>query len=1103
MTSPNEPDAAANKRAQLARLLADAATPVPKPGPLSYGQRGLWFLYRSNPASAAYHFVSRARINSDLDYAAFATAFAKTVQHHPLLRCRIIDEHGEPQQLVDHAHEPNFRHIAADNWTDTEIESAIDAATSEPFDLVAGPAYRAVLYSRAHAADEFVLVVHHIFYDAISAEVFVADLGNFYADSGVANASTAATGNPSFQRFVEWQRDFVASDAGEAQREYWVRELGGELPVLDLPTDFQRPPQRRYNGASVPLTFSADRVRGLQALARQLEVNVYTIVVTLFHVLLHRYSAQDETLVGIPALGRTRPEFARTLGYFVNTVVVRARPGDDLPFSELVAATRKTLVNALANQDYPFSLLVEKLQPDRDTSRNPVFQAMVDWQRSAGDKQGEHGDATADTSVHMRLGNLDIDALVLLPQQEGQVDLALDVKEMPDRLLGNLKYDADLFEQSTAMRMQDHLQCLIDAAIRDPEQRLGSLTLITESERQRILYEWNDTALPVDETPLHALIDKAAATYPEHAAVAFDGKLMSYRELVSQANQLAAYLAEIGVEPGSAVAIYVARNIDLMVALLGILKAGGAYVPLDPVYPPDRLQYMLENSGATVILTEENLAAGVADSGCRIVRMDSDRAEFDRQNAANPAVRTAPEDLAYIIYTSGSTGVPKGVEIPHRAVTNFLQAMRAKPGIAPQDRLLAVTTISFDIHVLELFLPLIAGACVEIASAETSRNGPALLDRLQRGDITVMQATPTTWQMLLDSGWQQALDIKLLCGGEALPRELANRLCQLGASLWNMYGPTEATVWTSTDEVRAEEEKISIGRPLANTSLFVLDRHHEPLPIGVIGELFIGGRGLAKGYHALPSQTAERFIDVSFGDHHGERLYRSGDTARYLADGRIEVLGRTDHQVKLRGFRIELGEIEAVLVRHPDIRSAVAIVRADEGEEPRLVAYVISNDDRQSSSELRASIRASLPEYMVPSEFVFLDEFPLTDNGKINRNALPAPDRSRAPDAPDEGEPDSELERGMAAIWRDVLNLEDIRAYDMFYDLGGHSLLSLNVVDRFEKEFGFRMDPEELVTQTLRQAVARFANTGDDAAAPDDNKRGLFDKFKTIVSNRR
>jgi amino acid adenylation domain-containing protein len=762
---------------------------------------------------------------------------------------------------------------------------------------------------------------------------------------------------------------------------------------------------------------------------------------------------------------RTQKSFERTVGYFVNPVVLRSQLSAELSIRETIRQARGTLLAALDHQDFPFALLVERLHPHRDSSRSPIFQVMLDWHKV---------ERAADQPAWLDVGKLEAETIEQ-PQQEGVFDLYLEISETAGSLAGTLKYDTALFRPQTISRMAAHLQSVLESIAEDPEQSLGSLPLLTADERRQITVDWNRTRSDYPRSlQVGELIGRQAGETPNAIAAVFEEQELSYRDLNRQANRLAHHLRQCGAGPGARVGLCLDRSLEMLVALLGILKSGAAYVPLDPGYPATRISYMLHDAEVTVLVTSDDVMEELAYDA-RVVNPDADRAEIERQSDQEPERLGSAEDLAYIIYTSGSTGKPKGVGVRHRNVVNFLEAMRRRPGLTAADTLLAVTTISFDIHVLELFLPLLVGARVEVASREVAADGRRLLELLQNSGATVMQATPTTWQMLLAAGWEERFDLKALCGGEALSPTLARDLRQRTTAVWNMYGPTETTVWSSVSEVGTAEDGITVGSPIANTQLYILDDRLQPLPIGATGELYIGGEGVTPGYIQLPEQTAARFLQDPFADNPEARLYRTGDLARYRDNGEVEVLGRVDHQVKLRGFRVELGEVESSLCAHEAVREALVTVREDNPSAPALVAYLIPDGpaDPTSSTVLMGFLKNSLPQYMVPAHYVWLDHFPLAPNGKIDRNALPKPDLTSRT-SPRRPEPQvSGTEAMLMEIWREVLGLAEIDVYDTFFDLGGHSLLSLQVVDRFEKATGVRLNPTELVNQTVRQIAAR------------------------------
>ncbi|MEN8176662.1 MAG: amino acid adenylation domain-containing protein, partial [Pseudomonadota bacterium] len=624
-----------------------------------------------------------------------------------------------------------------------------------------------------------------------------------------------------------------------------------------------------------------------------------------------------------------------------------------------------------------------------------------------------------------------------------------------DGLEGFIEYSTDLFEAATIARMANHFQNLIASAVAQPQAPLSALDILSAAEREQLLSGWNATATtyPADQT-VHQLVAAQALRTPDAIAVSDNTAALSYRALDQRTNQLARHLQGLGIGPDQLVGICLNRSPQMLVGLLGILKAGAAYLPLDPSFPQDRLAFMLEDAGAELLLTETDLQPYLPEHDGQRLYLDTAQPAIDTQDQAPLDVPVRPDQLAYVIYTSGSTGKPKGVQIPHRALTNFLCSMAKAPGISADDRLLAVTTLSFDIAALELYLPLLAGGRVVIASRDEAADGGRLIGLIDSCAASIMQATPATWRLLLESGWQGRPGLKVLCGGEALSRELAEQLLAADMELWNMYGPTETTIWSALEKVSSGTGAVPIGRPIDNTRLHVLDERLALVPVGVIGELYIGGDGLAQGYLNRPELTAERFIPNPFAD--GERLYRTGDMARHLADGRLEVLGRSDHQVKVRGYRIELGEIEAVLHSHPTVQEAVVIVREDVVDDKRIVAYLIAADPESTldNKALRTHLQQSLPEYMVPSAYVTLAEYPMTANGKIDRKALPMPEADQAAAANDYLAPRNDTERALAEIWADVLGLSQVGVNDDFFALGGHSLLAVRLVARIDSDLG-------------------------------------------------
>ncbi|HEX5715840.1 MAG TPA: amino acid adenylation domain-containing protein, partial [Thermoanaerobaculia bacterium] len=997
------------------------------------------------------------RFEGPLSPAALERAVTEIIRRHETLRTTFTLSGGQPVQAISPPQQFNLPVVDVQGME--EVRRLLLAEVREPFDLVNGPLWRLRLLKLAPGDHVVLLTMHHIISDGWSMRVLVRELAALYGNA----ADTALPPLPiQYADFAVWQRKELA---GEAQLGWWREQLAGELPVLELPLDHPRPPVQTFRGAKLPVTLPAEALRNL---ARGQGATLFMALLAGFLTLLHRYTRQTDLVVGSPVAGRNRSEIEGLIGLFINNLPLRADLAGDPAFTELLSRVRETTVGAYAHQDLPFEKLVEELKPRRDLARSPIFQVMLSLETAASEKQSA-GD------------------LILTPLEAdigaSRYEWTFFLIDQGDGIGGALEYNTDLFDEATVRRMVGHWTRLLEAAMDEPGERISRLRLLSGEEEQQLLVAWNETARGYAlDRPVHALIAEQAVRNPDAPAVTCEGETLSYAELDGRANRLAWRLRELGVGPEVPVGIYLERSLDMSVALLAVWKAGGAYVPLDPAYPRERLAYMLEDSGAPVVLTEASLLPTVPESAARAVCLDG-----MEESAEDPGVPVFPESLAYILYTSGSTGRPKGVQIPHGALVNFLESMRERPGLGSSDRLLAVTSLSFDIAGLELYLPLLAGAEVEIASRALAADGPRLLSHLS--EATVLQATPSTWRLLIDAGWQGGSNLKALCGGEALPPKLARDIAIRAGSLWNMYGPTETTIWSATRQVGPEvaEGPVPLGKPIANTTIYVVDPHLRPVPTGVPGELLIGGTGLARGYFGRPDLTAERFIPDPFTVL-GARLYRTGDLARWLASGELEFLGRLDHQVKVRGYRIELGEIEAALEQHPAVRAVVVIVREDAPGDQRLTAYVVGP---APSGELRRHLRASLPEYMVPSAFVVLPKLPLLPNGKVDRKSLPAPEAERPELAAPFIAPKSRLEGVISEAWRSVLGVERVGVHDNFFDLGGHSLLMAQVHHKLREslpdDLGSRLAMVELFQYPTIAALARHlrpeAGTGT-AAEP-------------------
>ncbi|MCC3466498.1 MAG: amino acid adenylation domain-containing protein [Microcoleus sp. PH2017_06_SFM_O_A] len=862
---------------------------------------------------------------------------------------------------------------------------------------------------------------------------------------------------------------------------YWKKQLAGAPPLLPLPTDRPRPPEQSFREASLSFGISGEIATALGILAEQEGVTLSTTLLAAFNILLYRYTGTEDVIVGSPFVSRVNSE------NFVNAVPLRTDMSGNPTFLEFLGRVRKVVLLAQAYQDVPYCLLVDQFCPEIDLSYSPLFQVTFVFEENIPFQTIDLSKLTASPWV--------------IENNEGKFDLTLYLKPTSEGLEGSWSYSRDLFDAETIERMNEHFQILLAGIVAHAEQPISALPLLPDKEKNLLLVEWNQTQ--TDESQdrcLHHLVTQQAEATPEKIAVSFEGQTLTYQELHQRSNQLAHYLQKKGVKPDDLVGICVDRSLEMLVGLLGVLKAGGAYVPIDPNYPDDRVEYMIENSEAKLLLTQQQLVKNLPTKAAKealVICLDADWSLIAQESQETPIASVTPENMAYVIYTSGSTGKPKGVQVLHRGAVNFLRSMREQPGICEADILLSVTTLSFDIAVLELYLPLTVGAQVVILSREAAMDGRKLLRTIVQLGITILQATPATWRLLLlEPGWEGQSRMKMLSGGEAMPKELAAQLLTKGTELWNMYGPTETTVWSTVYQVKDAEQRILIGKPIANTDIYILDPLLQPVPIGVAGELHIGGSGLARGYLQRDDLTTERFIPNPFRE--SERIYKTGDLARYLPDGNIECLGRLDFQVKIRGFRIELGEIESVLVKHPKVQQAVVIVREDVPGDKRLVGYIVSlNNQNPTIQELRSLLKEYVPEYMVPSIFVFLEDLPLTPNGKVDRKALPVPEQSREakpvesatpnPPAPSEttnkvqqekprelARPQDDLEIQLIKIWEKVLHTSPISTTDNFFELGGHSLLAISLIREIEETY-----KKELSLAILFQSptIQQLANT--------------------------
>ncbi|WP_193197122.1 non-ribosomal peptide synthetase [Nostoc sp. MG11] len=1075
--------------------------------PLSYAQQGLWFINQLNPHTPTYNIPIVMSLKGYINLVALQDSLNEIIRRHEVLRTSFVVIEGQPAQIINQATPltlmvEDLRVLSENERTQEAQRLAIEFA-QQPFDLSCQSLLRAKILHLNDKNYQFLVTLHHIIADGWSISILIKELTALYeafstGKLSVRSRSVSQTdttrsllpqrGTPlpelpiQYQDFVNWQRQWLDFERIQSLLTYWKQKLGGDLTVLNLPTDrprrsftscHQTSPVQTFKGAQAKLVLSQILIKELKNLSNRQGVTLFMTLLAAFKALLYRYTGQTDILVGSPIASRNRAEIESLIGFFVNVLVLRTDLSGELSFQELLARVKSTASEAYIHQDLPFGKLVQELQPTRDLSYHPLFQVMFVLQNLPKPNL-----SLSDVSVTYEEGY----------NGTSKFDLTLFIEDSAQGFIATCEYNTDLFNADTITRMLGHFQTLLESIVSDPKQCIADLQLLMPSEVRQLLVEWNNTKTdyPQDKC-IHELFEAQVEKTPSDIAVIFVdahsggshgggflaplattggtparqrldlsglpsasrrvNQQLTYQELNSRANQLAHYLQQLGVKPDVMVGICVERSIEMVVGLLAIMKAGGAYMPLDPAYPKERLAFTLADSQVSVLLANAHLVNDLPLHSAQLVCIDIDSTAFADYSAENVVSNASPENLAYVIYTSGSTGKPKGVQIPHSAVVNFLTTMHQIPGLAKEDILLSVTTLSFDIAALELYLPLIVGARLVLVNREVSTDGIQLSKHLVSNGITVMQATPATWRMLVAAEWQSKNTMKILCGGEALDSSLAYQLLERGQEVWNLYGPTETTIWSAVQKVNSQEQQHginSIGRPIANTQFYILDPHQELVPIGVPGELHIGGVGLARGYWNRPELTGDKFIPSPFES--GKRIYKTGDLARYQTDGKIEFLGRIDHQVKIRGFRIELGEIKALLEQHPDVQETVVVAREDIPNDYRIIAYLVTHKEvTLCVNHLRDFLKEKLPEYMLPSAFVVLDILPLTPNGKVDRRALPAPENLRPKLATAFQSPQSEIEKTIAQIWQQVLHLEKVGIHDNFFDLGGHSLLMLQV----------------------------------------------------------
>lgn len=1129
------PDLVEQLRARKAEILvlltqarASAAAPPLQPIdreghlPLSFAQERLWFLHQLEAGSTAYHISLAIRLSGPLNRVALEQSLNEIVRRHESLRTNFVVVAGEPGAIVHPPQAATLPIAVMAPLSATEQEAAIERLAHEQarstFDLATARLWRASLRQLAAQEHYLLLTIHHIVFDGWSMTLLIQELTTLYAAFAQEQPSPLAALPIQYVDYASWQRHSLQGERLAQRLAYWKQRLAGAPTLLQLPTDRPRPAVQTLHGRTAHLTVPPALTQQLNQLILNSDETLFMVLLAAFKILLWRYSGQTDLVLGAPSANRSRQEIEPLLGLFVNTIVLRTDLSGNPTFRELLSRVRTVTLGAIEYQDAPFEKLVEELQPARNLSHNPLFQVMFAMQNGA--------------STITEAAGLTISSKIL-DSGAAMFDLTLSVEETAAELHCLWEYNTDLFNDATIQRMLGHFHTLLAGIAADPSRCIADLPFLTAAERHQLLVEWNDTQHPyLDDQCIHQLIEAQVAQTPDAVAVIFVDKSddrmtrwqgdkvnyeatvtlspphpvtlsLTYRELNARANQLAYHLQSLGVGANALVGLCVERSLEMVVAWLGILKAGAAYVPLDPAYPQARLAWMVEDAQPAVLLTQERL---VTDgpighlqsllSDLQVVCLDADWERIAASPIANPVCEIAPEAHAYVIYTSGSTGRPKGVPVPHRGLCNVVAAQRQMFGLGVGDRILQLASLSFDASTLEILTALGVGATLCLAHREQLLPGPSLLETLQELRINQITITPTALAALPS---MQLPDLHTLCvGGEACSGDLAARWC-VGRHFFNLYGPTETTIWASVASITAADKPPPIGRPIANTQLYILDPYGHPLPIGIPGELHIGGVGVVRGYLHRPELTAKKFIPMDElrgakdegrvtppATRYPPLLYKTGDLARYLPDGNIEFLGRLDHQVKIRGFRIELGEIETALLACPGVQACAVIVREDKPGDKRLVAYVVEQScelevaigkEAQTATRnlqpatLREHLKTNLPDHMIPSAFVMLDALPLSPNGKIDSRALPAPMALAAVISID-GAAQTATETALAVIWAELLGVLQVGRRDNFFDLGGHSLLATRLIYRVQEMFAVSLSIHQLFSGPTVAEVA-------------------------------
>lgn len=1030
--------------------------------PATSEQKQFWLINRMQPQNTAYNICETFLADGPLNVLVLEKSINCIIARNSIFRTYFtLEQEGLIQNISDELllkikYEDLRKARKAEGVKCTD--PFIQEAKKRPFDLAVGPLIRVQVLRLKKLEYMIIIVIHHIIFDLETKILFAKELSIIYEALSKNEQPNINSTVRQYFEYAVWQELWKKSDERKQISNYWKQQLEGTSGLLQFPYDHKRPNIQSLRGSAYPIKFNQKLYENLEYYCKQNMTSIYLVMLAAYIALIYRYTGQKDIVIGIPLTNRRQENHKTMMGCFINTIPLAIFINDNISFKQLLNQIRKAMLGAHRNQKIPFEAILQDVQPIRKSGYNPLYQVGFTFESPMPLKL--KGIKAKPVWVHS--GGAQLDLFAVFWHHNGSLN-------------GYFEYDVDIFKKWKIKNFAQNYEKTLTSVIENSQNAICSIPIISDIEKEELFRTLNETNVVFDASDgIHMLFEKQAKKTPKCVSVKYEEKTLTYQELDSKSNQLANYLVELGVGPDALVGIYMDRCIDMLVALLGVLKAGGAYVPLDPDFPIQRITYMIDHSKPTVILTQEILHDDLPVCDAHKICLEKKWDKIAQYSNKGLGIKIDPQNLAYVMYTSGSTGMPKGVQIPHEALVNFMGSMAREPGIDPKDVLLAVTTLSFDISVLELFLPLLVGAKVVIANRTVATDGVLLSEMIKKEKITFMQATPTTWRLLFSAGWSMDRSFKVLCGGEPLPKDLANDLIQKAGGVWNMYGPTETTIWSTCYHLTDVDQKILIGKPIANTRIYLLDKQMNPVPLGVQGELYIGGAGLARGYLNQPKLTMERFIKDPFCDETDARMYKTGDWCRYLEDGNIEFYNRIDHQVKVHGFRIELGEIENALNHHPAVQEAAAAVLDGNNGNKRLIGYIVPINRAPSIETLRDYLQEKLPYYMVPSIYVALEKMPLTPNAKIDRKALPEPDISR----PDLDEayvaPANEHEKKMAEIWRSALNIERIGIHDNFFVLGGDSLLVVRTVTKIQEEFSIDIRAAKLFQYPTISSLVAF-----------------------------